>query len=195
MPWQFAAAQAFIAEKQPVLASSIIEYLQSQPLTPVQKNSLNLLTADNLYLLNELDEAQKALDKIDDKQLSEFGLNYYLKLQTHLHIDKEKHLEASDTLFLLIPLLKTDLEKQQYNDLLLTQLSFLPVDFLSQFQVMPETAEQQATSELEFAEQQLDAALEITAVDPEQQFKEGWYALAYLYQRYQLRPQSVISLP
>ena len=195
LPWQFVAAQALIAEKEPTLASSIIEYLQSQPLTSTQKSSLNLLTADNLYLQNELDEAQKTLNKIDNKQLSEFGLTYFLKLQTQLYTDKEEHLEASETLFLLTPLLKTDEEKQQYNDLLLTQLSFLPIDFLSQFQATLDTSEQQqTTSALEFAEQQIDAGEYIAKEDvtPTDPFKQGWYALAYLYQRYQLRPNQLI---
>ena len=193
LPWQFVAVQALLAEKEPTLASSIIEYLQGQPLTPAQKSSLNLLTAENLYLQDESNKAQATLNKIDSKQLSEFGHIYFLKLQTQLHIDNEEHQEASNKLFLLTPLLTTDEEKQHYNDLLLTQLSFLPIDFLSQYQATIETAEQQqATSALEFAEKQFDAGEEITPADPEQQFKDGWYALAYLYQRYQLRPNQLL---
>ena len=193
LAWQFVAVQALITEKESTLANSIIEYLQGQPLTTTQKMSLTLLTANNLYAQNELDAAQKALAKVDKKQLSEIGLIYLLKLQTQLHIDKEEHLNASESLFLLNPLLKTDEEKQQYNELLLTQLSLLPIEFLNQYQASL-TELQQATSALDFAEQQLDAREYLTEKDvaPVDPFKQGWYALASLYQRYQLRPNQLI---
>ncbi len=188
LPWQFVATQALIAEQKPLMADSIIEYLDSQALTPVEQNALTLLTASNLYLRNNLQETQAALTKVNKQQLSEFGLIYFLKLRTQLHIDKEEHLEAAEQLFLLTPLLKDAQEKQQYHDLLLIELSLLPRDFLQQFQL---TA-QSESSALEFAEQQLDTAQGVTPVDPQQQVKDGWYALAYLYQRYQLRPNQLL---
>ncbi len=188
LPWQFVATQALIAEQKPLLADSIIEYLHSQALTPVEQNALTLLTASNLYLRNNLQETQAALTKVNKQQLSEFGLIYFLKLRTQLHIDKEEHQEAAEQLFLLTPLLKDAQAKQQYHDLLLIELSLLPHDFLQQFQL---TA-QPESSALEFAEQQLDTAQVITPVDPQQQVKDGWYTLAYLYQRYQLRPNQLL---
>ncbi len=181
LPWQFVAAQALIAEQKPLLADSIIEYLHSQPLTPVQQSALTLLTASNLYLRNDLHETQSTLARVDKQKLSQFGLIYFLKLRTQLHIAKEEHQQAAEQLFLLTPLLKEAQEKQQYNDLLLTELSLLPSDFLQQFQVTVQPAEQQ-----------LDIVPSITPVDTQQSFTEGWYALAYLYQRYQLRPNQLL---
>ena len=192
LPWQFVAVQALISEKQPTLADSIIEYLQTQQLTATQQSSLNLLIADNLNLQNQPDEALEILKDTDSKALSEIGLVHFLKLLTQLQIDKKEHLGASDSLLLLTPLLTTDEEKQQYNDLLLTQLSLLPIDLL----IKQQTAlidRQQATSALDFAEKQLEAgeymAEEIITVEP---LKQGWYALASLYQSYQLRPNQLI---
>lgn len=192
LPWQFVAAQALIAEQKPLLADSIIEYLHSQALNPTQKSALTLLTASNLYLRNDLHETQAALARVDKQQLSEFGLIYFLKLRTQLHIDKEEHQEAVEQLFLLTPLLKEDQEKQQFHDLLLTELSLLPHEFLQQFQLTVQTTEQPESSALEFAGQQMDVAQSIAPVDALQPFKEGWYALAYLYQRYQLRPNQLL---
>ncbi len=103
--WQFVAIQALIAEKQFTLAESIIEYLQSKPLSANEQASLSLLIADSTYAQNKLDETRLILDYMDYKQLSELGLIYFLKLQSELKVRNEDHLGASDSLLLLTPLL------------------------------------------------------------------------------------------
>ena len=183
--WQFVAVQALIAEKKFTLANSIIEYLQSKALSENERASLNLLIAGSLSAQNRLDEAQKRLNAIDKEQLSELGIIYSLKLQIQLQIANGDHLAASDGLLSLAPQLKTDEDRQQYNDLLLTQLSLLPLDFLNQYQDALDIA-QQATEASEFDETTSVASAES---DP---FKAGWYALASLYKRYQLRSNQLI---
>ncbi|MFT6986731.1 MAG: outer membrane PBP1 activator LpoA protein [Psychromonas sp.] len=185
--WQFVALQALIAEKRFILADSIIEYMQSKPLSATEQASLSLLIADSLTAQNRLDKAQQQLDAIDKKKLSELGFIYSLKLQTQLQIRNEDHLAASDSLLSLAPLLKTDEDRQQYNDLLLTQLSLLPFDVLNQYQVASTLAEQAAEAS------ELDETAPIATTPPESDpFKEGWYALASLYKRYQLRSNQLI---
>ena len=176
--WQFVAIQALIAEGKFTLANPIIEYLQSQQLSLTEQASLTLLIADREYAQNNVDNAQHELNKIDSKQLSDSGFLYYLKLQLNLQLHKEDHLGAAHTLFSLTPLLKIDEEKQQYNDILLTQLVLLPSDFLDQYQTLLDvTAQTDSDTE--------------TLIKEGDTFTEGWYALAGIYQRYQLRPNQL----
>jgi outer membrane PBP1 activator LpoA protein len=207
LAWQFVAVQALIAEKRSVLANSVIEYIQTQPLTEKQQSELNLLIADNLNQQEQPEKALIVLNNIDSELLSGIGLNHFLKVKIQLHISKEEHQQASDTLLLLTPLLASDEEKQQYHDLLLNELALLPIDILNQYQTT-ETTEQQSLPDEAPGEQQFDqpdeqqpdlvedmgeeviAETEKTIVaDPS---KQGWYALASLYQRYQLRPNQLI---
>jgi len=176
--WQFVAVQALIAEGKFTLANPIIEYLQSQPLSATEQASLTLLIADSEYAQHNVDNAQHELNKIDSKQLSDTGFIYYLKLQLKLQQHKEDHLGAAHTLFSLTPLLKIDEEKQQYNDILLTQLALLPSDFLNQYQALLDVTPQ------------TDADTEVLIKEGDT-FTEGWYALASLYQKYQLRPNQL----
>jgi len=180
--WQFVALQALIAEKKFTLANSIIEYLQSKRLSAREQASLSLLIADALYAQNRLDETRKRLDAIDDKQLSELGVIYWLKLQVELQIGNSDHLRASESLLSLVPRLKKEGDSQAYNDLILTQLSLLPIDVLDQYQAAAAVAQQ--TSETESV---------IKTAKTDDSFKEGWYALAGLYKRYQLRSNQLIS--
>jgi len=185
--WQFVAVQALIAEKKFTLANSIIEYLQSKALSENERASLNLLIADSLFAQNRLNKAQQQLDTIDKKQLSELGIIYSLKLQIQLQIANGDHLAASDGLLSLAPQLKTDEDRQQYNDLLLTQLSLLPIEVLNQYQATP-ASEKLPTEASEFDET-TSVAQASAESDP---FKAGWYALAGLYKRYQLRSNQLI---
>jgi outer membrane PBP1 activator LpoA protein len=185
--WQFIAVQALIAEKKFTLANSIIEYLQAEKLPPAEQASLNLLIADNLYAQNKLKEMQQVLNKLDKKQLSKLGFIYSLKLQAQLQVANEDHLGASENLLILTPLLNKE-EIQQYNDLLLTQLALLPIDVLNQYQIASDLAEQ-----LTAPDDELTDTLPTTEIAIESDsFKEGWYELASLYKRYQLRSNQLI---
>lgn len=184
LEYQFLATQALISEEEPTLANSIIEYLQSQELTQEQQSSLRLLIADNLNLQNRPDQSLKVLNNTNSKALSDIGFIHFLKVQTQLQINKEAHLDASNNLFILTPLLKTKKEKQEYNEQLFNELVSLPIDFLEKQQTLVSAKKiELATSPVALTEQN------IPFIDP---FKEGWYSLAYLYKMYQLRPNQLI---
>lgn len=165
LTWQFLALQALISEGEFILANSIIEHLQAKPLYAAERAALTLLIADSQFAQSRVDEAQQALNNLDNMQLSKTGYIYYLHLTLNINLQKQDHLAASDTLLLLAPLLTLNEEKQQYNDMLLTQLSLLPAPVLNQYQVI--IADEEATKQS----------------TPE--FKQAWYALAGLYQAYQ----------
>lgn len=164
--WQLLALQALIEEGQVVLADSIITHLQTKTLVGKNKTSLDLLIAQNLFAKNQFSESQKALSAIDPGQLSQFASISSLSLQADLYIKRSNHLAASNLLLAFTPLLRSDKRKQKYNDILLTQLSLLPLKTLNQYE-------------------QEDAPS--TANVGNDSFKKGWYALASVYQRYQLR--------
>ncbi|WP_245597641.1 penicillin-binding protein activator [Psychromonas aquimarina] len=183
--WQLAAVQALIQESKFVLADSIIEHLQSKKLSENEQASLSLLIADSLAAQDKQEQALQTVNSIDAQHLSNIGLIHYLKLKADLEVQRQDHQAASDTLLLLSPLLNAD-EKQAHNDLLLTQLSLLPADILNQYQPLLSTEETEA----------IDTPAETPAVEKpaveKNEFKEGWYALAGIYQSFQLRPNQLI---
>ncbi len=165
--WQLAAVQALTKESKYVLADSVIEYLQNKTLNVQQKNHLILLIADNQYAQNQLDKTMVSVKSIDMSVLSDQAKLHYLKLKTDLHVRKKEHQAAVDTLFMLTPILKSDEQRQQYNDLLLTQLNMLDSSVLSSFE-------------------------KVSSTPGADNFKQGWYALASVYHRYQLRTNQLI---
>ena len=204
--WQLLSAQALIEEQQYTLADSVINHLLIKILSTQQKASLQVLIAQNQFGQMNIKKSKATLLAIDASQLSELATIAYLKLKSEIYSKQNNHLVSSDTLLILTPLLKVDAEKQQYNDMLLTQLALLPVETLNQYMKV----EQVETIDL--GNQQIeggDTAVKETetktseqiAIEPitppaeilsaEQQFKQSWYALASLYQRYQLRPNNL----
>ncbi|WP_298941896.1 penicillin-binding protein activator [uncultured Psychromonas sp.] len=165
--WQLAAIQALTKESKYVLADSVIEYLQNKTLNTQQKNHLTLLIADNQYAQNQLDKAMVSVKSIDMSVLSKEAKLHYLKLKTDLHVRNKEHQAAADTLFLLAPILTNNEQKQRYNDLLLTQLNMLDTDVLNNVDKVSSTTDND-------------------------NFKQGWYALASVYHRYQLRTNQLI---
>ena len=159
--WQLAGIQALTKEGKYVLAESVIEYLENKSLNIQQKNHLLLLTADNQYAQNQLDKTMVSIKNIDMSVLSDQAKLHYLTLKAELHVRKKEHQSAVDTLLKLTPLLKVDDQKQQYNDLLLTELNMLDSNALNKYNKTPLTND------------------EI--------FVQGWYALGSIYHRYQLR--------
>ena len=202
LTYQFLSVQALISEKEFTLANSIIEYLQSQQLTATQKSALNLLLADNFYLQNQPNKAMIVLNNTNSDSLSKIGFIHYLKLLSQLQIGNEAHLDAANTLFLLTPQLQTDEEKQQYNDLLFSQLISLPIEFVNQQQALLNPKKIAITEPLAILNpEEIDIPIEplninqaITETQPPivATLKGGWYSLAYLYLRYQLRPNQLI---
>jgi len=171
--WQLLALQSLIEEDQVVLADSIISHLKTRNLSDKDKTSLDLLIAQNLFAKNKFSESQKALSAIDPGQLSQFASISSLALQADLYITRNNHLAASDLLLTFTPLLKSAKRKQKYNDILLTQLSLLPSKTLNQYKKEDPT---------EWVGKNLNGG----AIEQDT-FKEGWYALASIYQQYQLR--------
>ncbi|MFT6928443.1 MAG: outer membrane PBP1 activator LpoA protein [Psychromonas sp.] len=164
--WQLLALQSLIEEGQVVLADSIITHLQTRELSDKDKISLDLLIAQNLFAKNQFDESQKKLSTINPGQLSQLASISSLSLQADLYIQRNNHLAASNLLLAFTPLLKSDKRKQKYNDILLTELSLLPSKTLNQYETVDAPSGQSSETE---------------------SFKKGWYALASIYQRYQLR--------
>ena len=198
--WQFLAAQALITEKKFTMADAVIESLRANALTAEQSTMLNLLTADNAYAQNKLPETQAALSATDFQALNDTEVVHYLKLQAAVHIRNELPFEATETMLLLAPRLTLDTEIQEYNDLLLAQLSLLSREHLNQYQ--PIINDTEIPEEL-YVEEEVtaDDIVEITdvkevVIEPvlvntitiDQAFKEGWYALAALYQKSESRP-------
>ena len=200
LAWQFLAVQALIKEKKFVMADAVINSLQTKVLSKEQSSALNMLIADKFYAQNRLPETQAALDNIDAQLLNQDNLVHYLKLQSEVHIRNELPYEATESLLLLTPHLTLDAEKQEYNDLLLAQLIQLPPKRLNQYQpilvdaVVDETVtEETAVGELVLPEPVLPETLPVETPEDKllaqyQTFKEGWYALAALYQKNKLRP-------
>jgi outer membrane PBP1 activator LpoA protein len=200
LSWQFLAVQALIKEEKFVIADAVIESLQSKTLSAEQSTSLSLLIADKFYIQNKFAEAQLALDGLDAQLLDQLNLVHYLKLQIELHLHNDLPLEATDNILLLIPHLSTDEEKQQYNDLLLDQLIRLPSQRLNQYQtvdddvLIEEMTKQEVapidihTPSVALPEEKEELTAEDKALAGYQDFKEGWYALAALYQKNKLRP-------
>ena len=143
--WRLVALQALIQEYKFVPANAIIKSLQNDlakveeqtPETLQQSESLKLLVADKYHSKKSLKKTKELLSKIDRKQLSELGLTHYLKIYTELQVAYEDHEGAVKSLFVLLPLLKTDKEIQKYNDLLLNQLAMLPAETLQAPQSTP----------------------------------------------------------
>lgn len=131
--WELVAVQALIKEKKYILANSVIEHLQKKNLTATQKNDLQLLIADNQYAQNQLLESFATLESIDPTLLSPAATIRYYKLKIDLLVRDKKHQQAVDALLVFTPLITIDEEKQQYNDLLFTQLTLLDPEVLNQF--------------------------------------------------------------
>ncbi|WP_413693677.1 penicillin-binding protein activator [Pseudoalteromonas sp. KJ10-2] len=207
--WQLAAVQALTKESKYVLADSVIEYLQNKTLNAQQKNHLLLLIADNQYAQNQLDDAMNSLKRIDASVISDPANLHYLQLKTELHVRNKQHQAAVDTLFQLTPLLTGAKQKQQYNDLLLSELNMLDPSVLNQFNNTPANSRQSSSapvsdattnnsfdSELAAIEAQINAQqstnTEAAPLTEQQMFEQGWYALASIYHRYQLRTNQLL---
>ncbi|MFT7052580.1 MAG: outer membrane PBP1 activator LpoA protein [Psychromonas sp.] len=171
--WQLLALQSLIEEGQVVLADSIISHLKTKQLSDSDKTSLDLLIAQNLFAKNKFSESQKVLSAIDPGQFSQLASISSLALQADLYIKRNNHLAASDLLLTFTPLLKSAKRKQKYNDILLTELSLLPSKTLNQYKKADPT---------KWVGKNLDGG----SIEQDT-FKEGWYALASIYQQYQLR--------
>jgi outer membrane PBP1 activator LpoA protein len=169
---QLAAVEALTKEGKYVLAESVIEHLQSKVLTAEEKNNLLLLIADNEHAQDKLDSALTSVKSINVNLLTAPAKLHYLTLKSDLYVRKKQYQNAVDTLFQLTPLLTDDEQKQQYNDLLLLQLSMLPAKELSKYK----TAKNKTA----------------TALTQNQLFVQGWYALGGIYQKYQLRSNLLI---
>ncbi|MGB5447033.1 MAG: penicillin-binding protein activator [Psychromonas sp.] len=177
--WQLLSIQALIAEGETKVADSIIAYVQTKELSERDRTSLNLLFAQSLFAKKERTQAQNVLSQIDPQNLSYFGSVASLSLQSDIYAEQKNHFAAANTLLALTPLLKSDKRKQYYNDMLLSELSLLPPDSLAQYQK-------------EAALSRSDTSLDTTSVETAF-FKEGWYALAGIYQTNQLRPNQLKS--
>ena len=145
LPWRFVALQALIEEARFKEANALINSLQNTlsnpkevtPQLPMQKVLLALLIADKHYAQSDFKDAKEQLAKIDQEQLSGIALNHYLMLYAELQVAYKEYQGAADTLFVLIARLTTDQEVQTYNDLLLEQLSMLPLNVLQEPQTTP----------------------------------------------------------
>ena len=171
--WQLVSVQALIAEQQPLLAQSILDYLQTQVLMLDQQNSFKILQAANLKLQNEVDGALAITKTVNTDPLSQAGYIYFLELQAQLQIAKKEHQNAVKTLLLLTTLVNQPAEKQADHDLLFSQLIQLPSDLLTP----PQLSDEERVA--------------VESMAPSEPAKQGWYELAHLYQRYQLRPNQL----
>lgn len=200
--WQFAALQALIEEKKFVLADSVSEYLQTLALNNSEKASLALLIANNLYAQKKFPETQEQLLTIDYLQLAESAQIHYWDLNLSLAQGRADHQQTSDILLALTPLIKDQEKLQQYHDLLLQELSLLPLETLNQYQpVIEEVATEAPLLEGEIEEEiaqtgetvsEEKAPVVEAAVAQSDPIKAGWYALAAIYQSYQLRPNQLL---
>lgn len=200
LQWQLFALQALIAEKQSLMANSVIEHLQYQPLTPSQRSGFEVLKAANLYQHNLPVDALATLNSTESDHLSETGYLYFLKLKIGLEIHNKEPLNASNSLLLLAPLIESDEDKQYYNDLLFTQLLKLPSELLNpeQESISAPIEEDLPTAQnidiIEYLNA-TDAAVQASIKEKDKDsLKNGWYQLASLYQRYQLRPNQLVRL-
>ena len=202
--WQLAALQALTEEGQYVLADSVIEHLNKKTLKPQQQNNFMLLVANNEYTKNRLELSLAALKKINTEFLSDDAYLHYLKLTLNIYIRHKEHQSAVDTLLTLTPILKQYEEIQQYNDLLFTQLTALSPEILNQFQKTNLTLSREVETEsigtdenslserLAAIEAEMNANTTPSQLTDEEIFIQGWYALASLYQRYQLRTNQLL---
>ncbi|AGH80672.1 LppC family lipoprotein [Psychromonas sp. CNPT3] len=172
-PWQLVTLQALISEHKLILAQSLIEHLQKipldAPLTLSQNAHFTLLMADKFYAEKDFDNAQKALNQINKAILSPLALIHFYHLQIDLNITAEAHLEASENIFQLLPLLRDadDDELQKQHDSLLNQLALLSPDTLALL-----------------IQKSSNTTTETT--------QQAWYELAQIYQSYQLRPNQLL---
>jgi len=190
-PWQLVAVQALTQEHKFVLANSVIEHLQNKTLTIQQQNHLLLLIAENDYALHEFDKTYLALKKIDQDVLSAPANLHYLKIKVDLQVSNKEHQAASDTLLELTPLLTTAEDQQTYNDLLLNELSLLDASILNKFKKVTSSAEI-FSNEAVITDATGDNATALAA-QQKQMFVHGWYSLASVYQRYQLRNNQLLQ--
>ena len=202
--WQLAALQALTEENQYVLADSVIEHLNKKTLTPKQQNDFALLVANNEYTKNRLEVALITLNKINTDLLSADAYLHYLKLKSSIYIRSKDHQSAVDTLLTLTPLLKNSDDLQQYNDTLFMQLVALSPEVLNQFQTTNLTLSRESETEslgtgenslaerLAAIEAEMNANTTPSQLTNEDIFIQGWYALASLYQRYQLRTNQLL---
>lgn len=202
--WQLAALQALTEEGKYVLADSVIEHLRKKTLTAQQTNDFALLVANNEYTKNQLEAALTSLNKINTNLLSSDANLHYLKLKSNIYIRRKDHQSAVDTLLLLTPLLKKGDEIQQYNDVLFMQLIALSPEVLNQFKTTNLTLSRETESgalgssenslaeRLAAIEAEMNANTAPSQLTEEDIFIQGWYALASLYQRYQLRTNQLL---
>jgi len=202
--WQLAALQALTEESQYVLADSVIEFLQKKNLTTTQQNDLTLLIANNQYTKNQLVESLISINKIKTDLLSPEAYLHYLKIKANIHIRNKNHQAAVDTLLTLTPLLITNADRQQYNDMLFKQLLFLSPEILNQYQTTGLTlsreseAEALGTGSNSLAQRLAEIEAEMNTNKTKNQlseddiFVQGWYSLAAFYQRYQLRTNQLV---
>ena len=170
--WQLAAVQALTKEAKYVLADSVIEHLQGKVWSEQDKNHLMLLIADNQYAQNQLDKSLASIKKVNSNAISFPAKRRYLELKINLYSRNKQHQAAVETLFQLTPMLVNDKEKQQYNDLMLTELNLLSADELNKYK----TSNKKVTSSL----------------TTNQVLVQGWYALGSLYQKYQFSNNQLI---
>lgn len=210
-PWEMTAIQALTKEHQYQLADSVIEHVGKKPLNATQKNNLTLLTASKLFADNKLAESEQTLAKVDSSLLSTLGQQFDLKLKVNIALRHKDHQVASEHLLVLIPLLDNGDEIQHYNDMLLTQLSLLDPAILNKFNPRPDpkaadtesqtpeptTSDEKFAAELAKIEAEMNAENKSEAttdqLSAEEVYVRGWYALAALYQRYQLRTNQLLQ--
>jgi len=202
--WQLAALQALTEENQYILADSVIEHLNKKTLTPKQQNDFSLLVANNEYTKNRLEVALFTLNKINTDLLSADAYLHYFKLKSSIYIRHKDHQAAVDTLLTLTPLLKSSADIQQFNDMLFMQLVALSPEVLNQFQTTNLTLSRESETEslgtgenslaerLAAIEAEMNANTTPSQLTDEDIFVQGWYALASLYQRYQLRTNQLL---
>lgn len=145
LDWRFVALQALIQEARFKEAKALIDSLQSNLDKSKDASSdllgkkevLSLLVVDKNYAQFNFSDAKEQLDNINGTRLLGLALKHYLKLYIEVQIAYQEYQGAVDTLFLLLPRLTFDEEIQQYNDLLLTQLSMLSLETLQEKQATP----------------------------------------------------------
>jgi outer membrane PBP1 activator LpoA protein len=122
----------------------------------------------------------------------------------NIYVRLKNHKAASESLLTLTPLLKLDEEKQQYNDMLLMQLIALSPRELSKYQTTNLTLSSEVKTEslgadtntlaqrLTEIQSEIDANKTTKQLSDKDIYVQGWYALANLYQRYQLRTNQLL---
>jgi len=202
--WQLAALQALTEENKYTLAESVIEHLRQKKLTPQQQSNFTLLVANNKYAQNQLDSALRELKQVKTQWLTNNAKIQYLKLKSNIYIRHKAHQAAVDTLLQLVPLLNDGDEIQQYNDMMFMQLIALSPEVLNQFKTTHLTLSRESSSNalgssnnsfaqrLAAIEAEMNAVITPNTLTKEDIYIQGWYALASLYQRYQLRTNQLL---